>query len=473
MRHIVERTLSSSPFQLSACLRRLKIAISSCGVQSHSSSCPKFKAHVAVVQQSGTTLPIETWEHILDFVADPIDRQSILACALVCQAWLPRSRHYLFGTVHLRTAWQLLRLGQTLHGSAHLSCLVNHLVLCPDHDATALLAAAENLLPQLPATIQLTIQPFLHFPSGTFLPSSGKKPRRNLRGLARKAIKWRRIRADDNAFPLSEVTVITPLYTLDCAHTAYASITTLHLYNSTFLDFSGLASILRSLPNLLRLHCNGTSWNSWNLLVDPLDDAKHHDVGLKELTHLDLRFRFFPSAGLEHLIGALGTPMQVLKLSTLMGSQEQEQAARCLDFKRCRSLDTIFLGSWIHCLQCDYTWMISTLSSVSSDQVQQVEIKFALDTSTLDRREVLDRIPFSNFDDVLSSPQFAGVAQFVFEFEDASERRQWWISELATRMPMLQFKGKLRLELQNLPPEHTWRDESLVEWKYSDILGTI
>lgn len=60
------------------------------------------------------TLPIEVIEHIIDMcsvrdhstkhttellVEDP--RKTLMACALICRAWLPRSRHNLFRRVEL------------------------------------------------------------------------------------------------------------------------------------------------------------------------------------------------------------------------------------------------------------------------------------------------------------------------------------------------------------------------------------
>ncbi|KAJ3865898.1 hypothetical protein EV359DRAFT_14611, partial [Lentinula novae-zelandiae] len=46
-----------------------------------------------------TVIPVELVEIIIDFLFD--DSKTLGTCSLVCSAWVARTRHLLFGTVHL------------------------------------------------------------------------------------------------------------------------------------------------------------------------------------------------------------------------------------------------------------------------------------------------------------------------------------------------------------------------------------
>ncbi|KAH9918324.1 uncharacterized protein B0H18DRAFT_882875, partial [Fomitopsis serialis] len=63
-------------------------------------------------------LPVELCEHLLDFVWP--DRTTLLSCALVCRAWLPRSRLNLLRQVRLRDSTQAWSLSSFL--SRHADC---------------------------------------------------------------------------------------------------------------------------------------------------------------------------------------------------------------------------------------------------------------------------------------------------------------------------------------------------------------
>ncbi|KAH9912899.1 uncharacterized protein B0H18DRAFT_889120 [Fomitopsis serialis] len=66
----------------------------------------------------GPLLPVELCEHILDFVWP--DRITLLSCALVCRAWLPRGRLNLLHQVRLRDRTQAWSLSSFL--SRHAVC---------------------------------------------------------------------------------------------------------------------------------------------------------------------------------------------------------------------------------------------------------------------------------------------------------------------------------------------------------------
>ncbi|EMD34664.1 hypothetical protein CERSUDRAFT_86080 [Gelatoporia subvermispora B] len=194
--------------------------------------------------------------------------------------------------------------------------------------------------------------------------------------------------------------------------------------------------------------------------IGPASDT-HEDANLRKLRDVEMRFKYFPGAGVRYLIRDLGDSVHALSLAFLKGFPDPEGDAGSPNLSRCSALRCISLDSWIHCRHCDYTWMSNALATITSDQMRQIEVRFILDATFLGREEVLNRIPFSQFDIVLSRHQFADVETFQFVFDDDSSRLQWWISELMVRMPILHSQDRIKLHLRDaITVDNQWKDES-------------
>ena len=85
-------------------------------------------------------LPIEICEHIIDFCREPPDNSwfsrtsyhTLRQTALVCSAWLPRSRLNLFYEVFLRDASNVDLLLRTLQETPHFADMVVRLTIRGD-----------------------------------------------------------------------------------------------------------------------------------------------------------------------------------------------------------------------------------------------------------------------------------------------------------------------------------------------------
>ncbi|TCD64884.1 hypothetical protein EIP91_003460 [Steccherinum ochraceum] len=125
-------------------------------------------------------LPIELWEDILERLTDQCKHwfigrgelnaySTFSACSLVCRAWVPKSRHLLYTSVHIRNPAILYKFSKALdvHGSAaRIGDFVKHLILgvrpteLDDRccDATSWLTALPLLLAhRLPNVVHLRI----------------------------------------------------------------------------------------------------------------------------------------------------------------------------------------------------------------------------------------------------------------------------------------------------------------------------
>ncbi|KAI0367211.1 hypothetical protein BV20DRAFT_1045732 [Pilatotrama ljubarskyi] len=157
-------------------------------------------------------LPIELYELAIDFLDD---EESLKATSLVCRAWLPRSRLNLFRTVELCLPRHLNHLVDLLSDAPHLAEYVEQIDIS-ENSLLGVLRPSMAIVARLPHA--LTLHPLL-------------KPRR----LAVHNQLWLPTRySPDYLFSLSRL----------------SSITSLDLFDVTFLTVADFSIILRALHQL-------------------------------------------------------------------------------------------------------------------------------------------------------------------------------------------------------------------------------
>lgn len=106
-----------------------------------------------------TQLPVEVWEHVIDIIADMKDdssslyrenRKTLSACCLVCRAWGPRCRLYLFQQIHIVSRESLQSLSVFLWKSPFHARLVQKLQIKGNGADQSWIATVPAYLPKLP-----------------------------------------------------------------------------------------------------------------------------------------------------------------------------------------------------------------------------------------------------------------------------------------------------------------------------------
>ncbi|EMD34657.1 hypothetical protein CERSUDRAFT_86069 [Gelatoporia subvermispora B] len=231
--------------------------------------CTSYR--VEVHQSCGKRLPLELWETIIDHLGNPFDRQSVLSCALVCRAWLPRSRFRLFHSVYLRTLHQIRRMEEVMDAGPHLKPLVTEISLCLDENAAKALSSLPDVLSRLPQVREINIAPFHLFPDGIMLKDKHELLREPARRWSRR--KWRNV--------THMAAIQRAVFGCYANTTTYPSISTLCICRVALHAFSDLAWILCALPNLLNLTCCNVTWRVAG--NDPLALEEYRDNVLKRL----------------------------------------------------------------------------------------------------------------------------------------------------------------------------------------------
>lgn len=80
-------------------------------------------------------IPIEIWERVMDHLC--LDYQALVACSLVCRAWLPRSRFHLLSRAHLQSRADVYRLARNLKSLDRLKNQRDNLYICGGPTGTA------------------------------------------------------------------------------------------------------------------------------------------------------------------------------------------------------------------------------------------------------------------------------------------------------------------------------------------------
>ncbi|OCH88391.1 hypothetical protein OBBRIDRAFT_795287 [Obba rivulosa] len=383
----------------------------------------------------GPRLPIEVWENIIDLAGYPFDRPSMLSCALVCRAWLPRSQFHLFNAVCLRTTRQIRLLGQTICGVAYLRSFVAEISLCLDENAAKSLNLFPDLLSRLPRVVDVTLASFTLYPKGIMLKAKHET-------IAYPVARWQRRRwrhADDSAI------VDTPLG-WNVTSMTYTSVRSLTLGRVGFRDFSDFGWILCGFPNLLNLYCSNITWRSAE--VNPLAFDVHRDIALKKLNVLKLCFGTVEGRGLGYIVDAVGTSLHTLFLSESPSNFSAGQAMYNLNLRRFTCLSAFYVRNWLYSPQLDNAWLPVVLESMASNGLQHVTFAFHCGITCMTRREMLERMLCPRIDEILSRPQFASLTQVTFAFDDTGNR-SYWLAQLRWRMPKFSARGIINVEVWN------------------------
>ncbi|KAI0364996.1 hypothetical protein BV20DRAFT_784561 [Pilatotrama ljubarskyi] len=174
---------------------------------------------------SADDIPMEICEAIIDCVWP--DQDTLQRCALICHAWLPRSRYNLYRRVSIRRPEQLSRLSRRLLASLGEADLVQELLLAP-LDSFAPMRVVEAGLTalgrRLPRLEKLFINLLIH---------PGDVPQRNKLDLSL------RLSSHIANFP---------------------SLNHVALLNVTLPSFLALARMAVALPHLTSLRLHNVSW---------------------------------------------------------------------------------------------------------------------------------------------------------------------------------------------------------------------
>lgn len=194
-------------------------------------------------------IPQEIWENVIDMLWD--HRPTLLACALTCRRWLPRSRHRLFIIIHLCKAQQLDGFSKLLAVTPSVDDLVRDLVIY---------YTRENTAPR----------PFSLFPIL----------------LARKLTKVEHIQFEgDYSVPSPYLAPLPGYYFLSLSQ--FTSVTKLSLCTLRFATFAEIRRVICALPNLSELCCIHLIWNT----TGPVQPLARRPDRTPRLTSLRLDMR--------------------------------------------------------------------------------------------------------------------------------------------------------------------------------------
>ncbi|KAH9941415.1 hypothetical protein B0H21DRAFT_824489 [Amylocystis lapponica] len=100
-------------------------------------------------------IPIEICERVIDDLHD--QRHTLLACALTCHAWLPRSRYHLFHNFEIWSYDEVNRLDRLRTERPQLSALVKQLTVVHSYESDVLQMFPATLAQALPSVAALHI----------------------------------------------------------------------------------------------------------------------------------------------------------------------------------------------------------------------------------------------------------------------------------------------------------------------------
>ena len=104
-------------------------------------------------------LPVEIWDHVIDIIADTYGddgfqlgdeaRRELSSCFLVCRAWVPRCRLYLFREIDVISRDSLRSISTFLQKSPAFAGFVEKLNICAEGTDQSWVATVPLLLPNL------------------------------------------------------------------------------------------------------------------------------------------------------------------------------------------------------------------------------------------------------------------------------------------------------------------------------------
>ncbi|KAI0920737.1 hypothetical protein AcW1_002398 [Taiwanofungus camphoratus] len=399
----------------------------------------------------GRSFPVEIHERIIDVLwVDTVNRshrsrrQDLLACALTCRAWLPRSRFNLFYEIRLRDSRELYSFASLVTIYPHLDEFVKELrinnsqvlgvfpaVLARKLTGVNSLRIGGNLLEQL------RIPPF-HLPS--FMPIAG-----------------------------------------------FTSISRLEIAYTTFPTFTAFARLVSSLPSLSDLTCRRLSWTASRLgkgvsprgrfhtklkvlhvMACPVEDISNWLLSLTPtaLLHLEeLAIPWISSEDVEpigRLLWEIGAGLRRLIIGFPPPSKENllmniEQHLKLANNTRLELLHLALVRrgpsfASDNEAELNWGWAHSTLSLVSSNHIKRVWITIPHYTEGVH----LDALRCDLLDEMLSQAQFTTIEELVFIcghsfalFETQVAPDEWfhWLhSEIPLRFPLTYTRGIVRYQ---------------------------
>ncbi|EED77586.1 predicted protein [Postia placenta Mad-698-R] len=354
---------------------------------------------------------------IIDFVWP--DRPTLVACALTCRAWTPKSRRNLFYSLDFHSTKQLTRLSRLLKTRPNLVNLVKQLSVAPD-------AAHLNLASAFP------------FP------------------LARKLtrVEHLRVLGISRNFPCLDPSFTAALH-------EFKSITRLEITRTIFPSLVVFGRLLFALPNLsvlicasvrwtkaeykasmippmaapLKLICMSMSFAYWSTdLVDWLLAVVSHEslsiINLRRIWMKDMKI-------IEKILSTVGPSLRHLVIGCDILKADEEIHYPSLE--RNTRLRVIHLE-----FRAKGEWIPEMLSRVPFADLCQVNIMCAGKIASTD----LDRIDCTRIDGLLSHKKFAKLEAVVFQYHNyvATGWIAWWQVEIPRRFPRLWSKGLIRFE---------------------------
>ncbi|EMD34663.1 hypothetical protein CERSUDRAFT_116842 [Gelatoporia subvermispora B] len=412
----------------------------------HTASPPSRK------HRRSPAVPFEICERVIHFVAHPIDRPSLVACALVCRAWLSTSRRHLFHIVHLRTVPQIEFLSQILNNFRGLRDLIGGLVVCPsDEDAPDVLRRSLCMLSHMPSGTTFSVSPLSPSLSSAFLP---KTTRPSLFSRRKKIQPKYRARLSLEGLTWNAPNTFSTL-------PKYSSVTSLSLCCNSYTNFSDLLPMLSQFPELQYLHCCSLSCLDCPS-SESLNPRSFHGM-LNKLRRMEVHTDTLHSQQIQQLLDASGTTLEILSLHTRSDrvlSRCSEDSSFTPDLGRFTALHTISLGSELHHTEGNLSWMNDVLETSSSSALKQIALRLpraTVDFATQRRRR---SSPMAlRLEEVLTNSQFGELERILFMLQSFENCETSWFHEVSSLLQESQSSEPALVDVQlldgKLQHEHT------------------
>ncbi|KAK0464520.1 uncharacterized protein EV420DRAFT_1048485 [Desarmillaria tabescens] len=360
-------------------------------------------------------LPIEIWEQIIGSL-NRYDRRSFCACCLVCRAWVPISRHYIYDEVFLLSSSQADKFLKSLYLEAtEIGLYVNSLSL---HEGTGrnprehlwLSKALLTLSRCLPNITNLTIDCVV---PDTFDPSSWAAL---LNGFP-----------NVTSFSLLSARFTTPTEALQLI-ASFPRMTSLYVQRLDFIE-----DPRHVVTNSMIIPPPALSTLSVHQMYLPflLDWLTRHTVNIRSATFTSVYSANMESIGkFAHLLGP-----SLEHISLCEPETERSRpvfAAECFNLAantHLRSLDIDGMSAI-----SGLPWLTDLLSQITSENLECV--RFAIMAHAVD---VLRKVPWSQVDHILS--QFPSIRTVKFRFFMDSSLWKKAAIFVKTQVPRLVDRG--------------------------------
>ncbi|KAI0922773.1 hypothetical protein AcW1_002660 [Taiwanofungus camphoratus] len=417
---------------------------------------------------SRSVLPIEVWEDIIDHVASAMwwRRHTLLACALTCHAWYPRSLVNLVRRVVLSRRSQLNGFSKLITSKP---CLGDHIEeiyvdsVDPQRDAASVLAS---------------------FPAQ----------------LARRARRVERLQFGNVDWCLAP---LHPKYFYVLAE--FASVTQLRLVATKFHSLGQFGRLICSLPNLsiLRMSALQLLEGQYNLgssqqfvshlrltslMIDGPQAGWVGEVfgwfnavtkGTLYLEEIVLRVNGDPecielrdaeSVGIGSLCAAAGASLRCLQLgikveTLVFGLEESENIARrYLDLSKNTHLRSLALTVNFSSRTDNMRWVSAMLSHVISHNMRDITVRLwmpydlyegmedgdeseAIQHRTQRNTELLGRLPLEHIDTILSRGNFVTLSNVTLRMgiHEPNANEIEWVRPLESGLSKVNARGILQI----------------------------